>query len=164
MRVELDRAQGPELEEANIQPTVPAAAEDSPRGAIVYIEDNLSNLNLVERLIDRVPGVSLIPAMQGKLGVDLARQHHPHLILLDLHLPDLYGGEVLQQLKDDPATAAIPVVVLSADAAPGQVERLKAAGAAEYLTKPIDIDLLLEIITRTFDATARQLHEPRVGR
>jgi CheY-like chemotaxis protein len=85
--------------------------------------------------------------MQGKLGVDLARQHRPDLILLDLHLPDLHGREVLQQLKRDPATAAIPVIVLSADATPAQVERLRAAGAADYATKPIDLEWLLDTVT-----------------
>jgi CheY-like chemotaxis protein len=100
---------------------VPGAASGAPREAqtiVVYIEDNLSNLKLVEQVLDHLPHVRLIPAMQGKLGIDLIRQHNPDLILLDLHLPDLHGREVLEQLKRDAATAAIPVVVLSADATP----------------------------------------------
>jgi CheY-like chemotaxis protein/anti-sigma regulatory factor (Ser/Thr protein kinase) len=157
MRVELDGTEGPE-DEAWTE-TAAAAANESPRGTIIYVEDNLSNLKLVERLIDRLPEVRLIPAMQGKLGVDLARQHHPDLILLDLHLPDLRGQEVLQQLKRDPDTAAIPVVMLSADAIPGQVDRLKAAGAAEYLTKPIDIDLLLKTIAGILSARSPKLKQ-----
>jgi CheY-like chemotaxis protein/anti-sigma regulatory factor (Ser/Thr protein kinase) len=147
MRVELNRAQGPEYELATSQ--VPTTADGSPRGTIVYVEDNLSNVKLVERLVDRLPEVRLLPAMQGRLGIELARQHHPDLILLDLHLPDLHGREVLEQLKSDPATAAIPVVIVSADATPAQVDRLNAAGAAAYLTKPIDIDLLLKTIAGT---------------
>jgi CheY-like chemotaxis protein len=103
----------------------------------------------------------LITAMQGKLGIDLARQHQPDLIVLDLHLPDLHGHDVLAQLKDDPITAAIPVVILSADATTAEVERLKAAGAAEYMTKPIDIDLLIKTITGTLSAHATNLkHSP----
>jgi PAS domain S-box-containing protein len=161
MRVELDRAEAPK-DEAWTQPAV-TAANGSPQGTIIYIEDNLSNLKLVERLIDRLPEVHLIPAMQGRLGVDLARQHHPDLILLDLHLPDLTGREVLQQLKRDPETAAIPVVMLSADATPRQVARLQADGAAEYLTKPIDIDLLLNTMTGALSARSPKLQQsPRV--
>jgi PAS domain S-box-containing protein len=167
MRVELDGAEGAEgaegapEDEAWTQLAV-TAANGSPQGTIIYIEDNLSNLKLVERLIDRLPEVRLIPAMQGRLGVDLARLHHPDLILLDLHLPDLHGREVLQQLKRDPDTAAIPVVLLSADATARQVERLQADGAAEYLTKPIDIDVLLKTITRTLPARSpKQKQSPR---
>ena len=129
--------------------SAPAAANGTPRDAqtlVVYIEDNLSNLKLVEQVLDHLPHVRLIPAMQGKLGIDLIRQHHPDLILLDLHLPDLHGRDVLEQLKRDPATAAIPVVVLSADATPAQFERLLAAGATGYLTKPIDVESLLTTV------------------
>jgi CheY-like chemotaxis protein len=136
----------------------------SPRGTIVYIEDNISNVKLVERLIHRLPEVRLIPAMQGKLGIDLARRHHPDLILLDLHLPDLHGREVLEQLKRDPATAAIPVVVVSADATPGQVEQLMAGGATDYLAKPIDVEMLLEIISATLQGASPDLVEPPSGR
>jgi CheY-like chemotaxis protein len=153
MRIQLDGAEQPG-EEATARHSAPVAAHGVPREArtIVYIEDNLSNLKLVERVLDRLPDVRLIPAMQGKLGIDLVRQHHPDLILLDLHLPDLHGREVLERLKRDPATAAIPVVVLSADATPAQFERLLAAGAAGYLTKPIDVESLLNIVRRSTPA------------
>lgn len=147
MWLKLPRSEGPEDDSASAQ-AARVATNGSPQGTIVYIEDNLSNVKLVERLIDRLPEVRLIPAMQGKLGIDLTRRHHPDLVLLDLHLPDLHGREVLEQLKRDPATAAIPVVVVSADATPGQVERLIAGGAADYLAKPIDLDLLLKTISR----------------
>jgi CheY-like chemotaxis protein/anti-sigma regulatory factor (Ser/Thr protein kinase) len=148
MRVELEAAEGPQVDTAAGN-GAPAAADGSPplRRTIVYIEDNLSNLKLVERALERLPGVRLIPAMQGKLGIELARQHHPDLILLDLHLPDLHGREVLEQLKRDAATAAIPVVIISADATAAQVERLRADGAADYLTKPIDVESLLRMVT-----------------
>jgi DNA-binding response OmpR family regulator len=89
--------------------------------------------------------------MQGRLGLELAREHRPMLILLDLHLPDVAGDEVLQQLCDDPATAAIPVVVVSADETPGQTQRLLAAGASAYLHKPFDVRELLAIIDRLLD-------------
>jgi PAS domain S-box-containing protein len=160
MRVELDRGQEPE-DYAVTRSEALSGASRALSGTVIYIEDNLSNVKLVERVIERFPEVRLIPAMQGRLGIDLARQHQPDLILLDLHLPDLQGRDVLQQLKDDPTTAAIPVVILSADATTAQVQRLKAAGAAEYMTKPIDIELLIKTLTGTLSAHATKLkHSP----
>jgi signal transduction histidine kinase/CheY-like chemotaxis protein len=114
--------------------------------SVLYVEDNLDNLKLVQRILAHRPGVRLFTAMQGSLGLDLARQHRPDLILLDVHLPDLNGLKVLQKLQASPATRRIPVVVLSADATARQMERLRAAGAREYLTKPIDVPRFLEIV------------------
>jgi CheY-like chemotaxis protein/anti-sigma regulatory factor (Ser/Thr protein kinase) len=113
---------------------------------VAYIEDNLSNLDLVERLFARVGNVTLIPAMQGQLGIELAARHRPQLILLDLHLPDLDGDEVLERLQHDERTKHIPVIVLSADATPAQIERLKGKGAVEYLTKPLDVPDFLSAV------------------
>ena len=147
IEVELDTARPLENQiatDGHAQPAV-HASQTQPR-SIVYIEDNLSNLRLVERLLQRLPEVKLIPAMKGRLGLELVRQHHPDLIFLDLHLPDVHGREVLEKLKEDPATAAIPVVVLSADATPAQVDRLRARGAADDMTKPIDVVRLLDTI------------------
>ena len=87
--------------------------------------------------------------MQGRLGLDLARQHRPDLILLDVHLPDISGEQVLRELRADPELGRTPVVVLSADATPGQVQRLLAAGARAYLTKPLDVRRLLTILDET---------------
>ncbi|MDQ6939976.1 MAG: response regulator [Verrucomicrobiota bacterium] len=116
---------------------------------ILYIEDNLSNLTLIEQLLIDEPAVHLITAMQGQLGLDLARQHLPDLILLDLHLPDLPGWEVLARLQNDKVTAGIPVVVISADATARQIERLLTAGARSYLTKPIDMGEFLRVVAET---------------
>lgn len=113
---------------------------------VLYIEDNLSNLKLIERLLERRAEVELISAMTGALGTDLARQHAPDLILLDLDLPDIRGDRVLSRLRRDPRTAGIPVVILSADATPGEIKRLLAAGAADYLTKPIEVPAFLRIV------------------
>ena len=150
MRIQLDRAQQPTGGPAADETAPPATNGMAWQGRkIVYIEDNLTNLRLVERLLDRLPDVRLIPAMQGTLGIDLVRQHQPDLILLDLHLPDLHGREVLQHLQRDPATAAIPVVILSADANPTQLDRLITAGATGYLTKPIDVRSLLDTVQQS---------------
>jgi CheY-like chemotaxis protein len=83
--------------------------------------------------------------MFGRLGLDLAREHQPHLVLLDLHLPDLGGERVLAELRADEATRDIPVVILSADATRDRAQFL-AAGAQAYLTKPIDLRRLLEVL------------------
>ncbi|MFN2614110.1 MAG: ATP-binding protein [Actinomycetota bacterium] len=110
----------------------------------VLIEDNLSNVKFIEYVLRKRPGSKLIPAMQGSLGIELALRHHPDLILLDLNLPDLDGREVLAQLKNSPETAGIPVVILSADAAPQRRQELLDAGADRYLSKPLDVAGFLE--------------------
>ena len=115
---------------------------------VLYIEDNFSNLQLVQRLFSSRPAVRLLSAMQGGIGLELARQHRPNLILLDLHLPDLNGQEVLAALQKDPQTRDIPVVILSADASPRQRQRLKDAGATGYLTKPFDVREFLELMDK----------------
>ncbi|HVE93814.1 MAG TPA: ATP-binding protein, partial [Acidimicrobiales bacterium] len=114
--------------------------------SILYVEDNLANVKLVERILARRPEVTCIVAMQGGIALDLALEHQPSLILLDLHLPDVSGEEVLRRLRADQRTAAIPIVVLSADAIPGQAERLKRIGATDYLTKPFEIGRFLEVV------------------
>lgn len=126
---------------------VPDAREGTgqPR-TILYIEDNLSNVSFIEDVLSHRPTVKLLPAMQGRLGLELAREHHPDLVLLDLHLPDIPGLDVLRQLQDDPTTRNIPVVVLSADATPGQIRRLVAAGCRAYLTKPLNVKKLLAVL------------------
>ena len=91
----------------------------------------------------------LLEAMQGKLGLELANTHMPDWILLDLHLPDMAGEEVLRALRQEPRTQRIPVTILSADATPGQINRLKAAGAREYLTKPLDVKQIIELLEGT---------------
>ncbi|HEX4666209.1 MAG TPA: ATP-binding protein [Chthoniobacterales bacterium] len=106
---------------------------------ILYIEDNLSNLTLIEEMLQEQPGIKLLTAMQGSIGLDLARRSSPDLILLDLHLPDLPGWEVLAQLQASEATRQIPIIVISADATSNQIERLMNAGARAYLTKPLDV-------------------------
>jgi len=131
-------AEEPALEGALIE-----RREYPARRRLLYIEDTLANIHLIEGILSRRPSVQLIPAMLGRLGLDLAREHHPDLILLDLHLPDIGGEVVLDRLKADPATRSIPVVVLSADATKRQAGRMLARGAQAYLTKPIGVRPLL---------------------
>ncbi len=134
--------------EARIRTIAEMPRSTAPR-TLLYIEDNLSNLRLVERILARRPEIKLIVAMQGSIGLELARQHQPDLVLLDLHLPDIQGDEILRQLRADPRTAQLPIVMVSADATPAQIERLRAAGATEYFTKPIDVRAFLTLVDAT---------------
>ena len=119
-----------------------------PKRLVLCIEDNLSNLRLIERVLKNQPQVTLLSAMQGSLGLELAAQHRPDLILLDLHLPDMMGDEVLRRLQATPATCDIPVVMVSADATTGQMERLLATGASDYLTKPLDVKQFMGVLNK----------------
>jgi PAS domain S-box-containing protein len=115
-------------------------------GTLLYIEDNLTNLHLMQRVVARRPGIRLLHAPHGRMGLELARTRHADLVLLDLHLPDMSGMEVLGQLRADPATSQVPVYIVSADATAGQVLRMRSAGAIGYLTKPLDIRRVLELL------------------
>jgi signal transduction histidine kinase/ActR/RegA family two-component response regulator len=149
--VELASVEDPMGRLATIEPVV-AAAKRSPGArvkTVLHIEDNLSNLRLVEQLVLQRPEVRLITAIQGRLGLELAREHQPGLILLDLHLPDMKGVEVLAELRRDPQTRDIPVTIVSADATVGLVERLKEAGARGHMAKPLDVEAFLALIDAT---------------
>ena len=113
---------------------------------VLYIEDDPVNFTLVERILEFRPALKLMHARTGGDGVELAQTYQPKLILLDLNLPDMHGSEVLRRLQNEPQTSAMPVVVLSADATPSQIERLLTAGARNYLTKPFDIDPFLAVV------------------
>ncbi len=115
---------------------------------VLYIEDNPSNLRLVEHVMAHRPSIKLLAAMQGRLGLELAVEHRPDLILVDLNLPDISGREVLRRLRGAEETADIPVVIISADATTGEVDRMLGSGAAEYLTKPLDIRKFLTMLDR----------------
>ncbi len=128
-------------------PLPPAPGAPMAR-TVLYIEDNLSNLKLIERLLLLRPGLKLLAATQGQLGLELAREHRPDLILLDLHLPDIMGDEILRRLQLSERTREIPVVVLSADATPRQIARLREAGARDYLTKPLDVPEFLAMLEK----------------
>jgi signal transduction histidine kinase len=149
--VELPRTKSP-LEQTRLAKTTITRRRkraDTEKRKLLYIEDNLSNLTLIEEILEERPEIELLSAMQGQVGLDLARQHSPDLILLDLHLPDLPGWEVLSQLRLSETTADIPVVVISADATPSQIKRLLKAGALSYLTKPLDVIEFFRVLDNT---------------
>jgi signal transduction histidine kinase/CheY-like chemotaxis protein len=140
--------------------------EEAPAGAgegdevphlVLYVEDNPANLRLVEEIVRFRSDLRLLAAHDGHVGLSLARAHRPEIILMDLNLPGMSGIEVLRQLRADPETAGIPVIALTANAMPRDIERGMAAGFNRYLTKPIDLDKFTEAINSTL-AQRRSAH------
>lgn len=129
--------------------TASAAESDIAPRLLLYVEDNPANLRLVEEIVAFRRDLRLLSAHDGHLGLQLARAHRPDIILMDLNLPGMSGFEVLRQLGADPETADIPVIALTANAMPRDIERGVAAGFHRYLTKPIDIEKFTEAINST---------------
>jgi PAS domain S-box-containing protein len=126
------------------------ANESVPKRTVLFIEDNLSNLRLVERILSVRPDIKMIAAMQGRLGVQLARDHHPDVVLLDLDLPDIQGEEALAQLRELRGGDDLPVIVTSAEDGHGHGQRnrgrLTRLGATGFVFKPIRAQALLEAV------------------
>ncbi|MFL6091108.1 MAG: PAS domain S-box protein [Aeromicrobium sp.] len=141
-------AEGPERANVDVG-TIPA-----PTATVLYIEDNPSNTVLVEGALSLRPHIRVVSAALGRLGLDLAREHRPDLILLDLHLPDINGDEVLLYLRADERTAAIPVIVVSADATQRRIGDMLQAGATAYVTKPLVIRDFLRTVDEVLAAHA----------
>ncbi len=117
------------------------------KARVLYVEDNPANLKLVEQIVRRHPHIELLMAPSGSLGLDLARSHRPDLLLLDIHLPDIDGFQVLARLRADDLTRDMPVVAVTAQAMPDDVKRVLAAGFDDYMAKPLDLqrfDALLD--------------------
>jgi len=123
----------------------------APLRTMLYVEDNPANLKLVEQLIARRPDMRLLSATDGTLGVQLARANQPEIILMDINLPGISGIEALKILLEDPATAHIPVVALSANAMPRDIEKGLQAGFFRYLTKPIKVTEFMQTIDLALD-------------
>ncbi len=125
---------------------------DTPPVPVLYIEDNVVNVELMTRILRRRPRLAVVHAVDAAAGLALARQIHPRLIFLDVHLPDMDGIDVLRALQADSSTADIPVVVVSANAGPGQLRRIRDAGAPDFLVKPLDVDAVLQVVDRLTSA------------
>ena len=149
--VRLPRFDGPAGPDIVATPTVIATATYT--GSILYIEDNASNVVLMERLLSRRPGVRLTHAPDGATGLQMLQGDKPSLVILDLHLSDMDGEEVLRRIWSDPATRSVPVAVLSADATRHSQRRLRASGAMAYLTKPFDVGEVLQLIDEVVGGT-----------
>lgn len=150
------------IELPTVEPAAIARADERPDSSlaartysatkhVLYIEDIVANVELVEQILTGRPDITFMYAMQGGIGLELAREHRPDLVLLDVHLPDIGGEEVLRRLHADPVTASIPVVILSADATSGQRDHLLAAGATAYLTKPIEVRKFLDMLDQVLN-------------
>lgn len=117
-------------------------------GTVLYIEDNPSNIKLVEKMLGRFDKVDLLTAHTAELGIGLAKSRNPDMILLDINLPEMDGYQVLNILNSDNELKNIPVIAVTANAMPRDIERGRAAGFAEYLTKPIDMQKLVDLVER----------------
>jgi CheY-like chemotaxis protein len=131
-------------------PLIPALPSPEVQGKVLCIEDNLSSLALIETLLQRRPGIKLLSSMQGQLGLDLAAQHAPRLILLDVSLPDIDGLNVLQRLRQSAITRTTPVLMITADASDLTHLALCNAGATAVLTKPIHVPSFLAHLDQYF--------------
>jgi PAS domain S-box-containing protein len=118
------------------------------KNIVLYIEDNQSNIQLVSEIFRSIPGVTLLTAITGKDGVEVATKKEIDLILLDLHLPDLNGMEVLEILKSNVKTKDIPVIVVSANAVRDHIDKAIDNGVKDYITKPIDINHFLSVVLK----------------
>jgi PAS domain S-box-containing protein len=122
----------------------PRVSEGAPLRTLLYVEDNPANLKLIEQLVARRPDLQMLSAEDGNLGVEFARTFQPDVILMDINLPGISGFEAMQVLRADPLTAHIPVIALSANALPRDIEKGLAAGFFGYLTKPIKLDEFMD--------------------
>ena len=143
----------PALEERVVEKGVDQETQAPPAlRTILYIEDNLSNLSLLHRVLGRRREITFLTAITGEEGLEVAREQQPDLILLDLYLPKMQGDEVLRHLRATASTRHIPVIMISADATSGQSDRLLEWGAQSYMTKPLDVELLLQTIDQVVRA------------
>jgi PAS domain S-box-containing protein len=167
--IELVRADEPQLEidedAATVQP--PALLERDPElRTLLYVEDNQANMKLVEQLIARRPHMRLLCAGDATYGIALAHQHQPDVILMDINLPGISGIRALKLLREHPLTLHTPVIAISANAMPHDIQRGLAAGFFRYLTKPIKVnefmdalDVALEFSRNTKDAMNREYQQ-----
>ena len=118
---------------------LPRISNGAPHRTVLYVEDNPANLELVEQLIARRPDLRLLSAADGNLGIEFARVYQPAAILMDINLPGINGLEAMRILRADPTTAHIPIIALSANAVPHDIEKALQAGFFDYLTKPIKV-------------------------
>lgn len=151
-----ETADSPSGESALVHPAEPGHASETRQRDILYIEDNPANMRLVESILARRQDIRLLTAYKPSEGLELARAHQPALVLLDISLPEMDGYEVLRRLRADVLTRDIPVVAVSANAMPSDLDRGKAAGFQDYLTKPLEVDELLRVVDGlTKDPSAR---------
>jgi PAS domain S-box-containing protein len=157
---ELSSTAAPKLGADKVEPAAVAHGQvdlGTPLRTLLYVEDNPANLQLVEQLIARRPDMRLLSAVNGDLGVKLARDNQPDVILMDINLPGISGIQALKILREDPATAHIPVLALSANALPLDIEKGLKAGFFRYLTKPIKVDEFMDVLNVALEYAGNNL-------
>jgi PAS domain S-box-containing protein len=155
--VEFALASAPRLVFREPQPAALESAkvpEGTPLRTLLYVEDNPANLELVEQLIARRPDLRLLSAADANLGIEFARVYQPDVILMDINLPGISGLEAMKILRADPATAHIPILALSANAVPRDIEKSLEAGFFNYLTKPIKVDRFMDALDQALKFSA----------
>jgi CheY-like chemotaxis protein len=162
--VELLLTSAPTLEAAGAESPI-VVPEQVPSGArlrtLLYVEDNPANMTLVEQLIARRPDIRLMTAVNGTLGIEAARTSQPTVILMDINLPGISGVEALKVLRRDPATSHIPVVAISANALPRDIQSSLEAGFFRYLTKPIKVKEFMDTLNAAFALAEEVSHLER---
>jgi PAS domain S-box-containing protein len=156
---ELNSAAAPQLAVDKAEPAAKPQAQvqpGAPLRTLLYVEDNPANLMLIEQLVARRPDMRLLSARDGNLGIQLARANQPEVILMDINLPGISGIEALRILREDPATAHIPVVALSANAMPRDIEKGLEAGFFRYLTKPIKVHEFMQTLDVALEFARQQ--------
>jgi CheY-like chemotaxis protein len=147
--VELPLTEAPEIDNTDAEPAPTLALPANPEldsYSVLYVEDNPANLELVQQIIARRANVHFFSAAEAGSGIAFARSHKPDVILMDVNLPGISGLDAMQILRADPRTAHIPIVALSANAVPSDIEHAIAAGFVDYITKPINVNTFLRAL------------------
>ncbi|MBF0548401.1 MAG: PAS domain S-box protein [Candidatus Riflebacteria bacterium] len=156
---ELSSSAAPQLEFENAESPTASPPQEQPDlllHTLLYVEDNLANLKLVQQIIARHPGIRLLTAVTGKDGIKIASTSHPDVILMDINLPGISGFETLKILRSEPTTAHIPVIAISANAMPGDIEKGLKAGFFRYITKPIKVNEFMDALNVTLEFTEKK--------
>ena len=138
--------QGAVIVDGHASPGHTCETDGLPKHTLLYVEDNPANLELVEQLVARRGDLRLLTASDGKLGIEFARAYLPEVILMDINLPGISGIDAMKVLHADPATAHIPIIALSANAVPRDIERALKAGFFNYITKPVKISQFMDAL------------------
>jgi PAS domain S-box-containing protein len=149
-----DETNAPETVERPLETPEGDWADGASGIRVLYIEDNVVNIKLVEYILERRPEITVQATLQGRLGIEIARHHSPDVIVLDLNLPDITGEQVMDTLKNDPRTEVIPVIILTGDVSAGQGPRLLELGASSVLTQPLDVPSFLAALDAVLPASA----------
>jgi CheY-like chemotaxis protein len=156
---ELTAASAPKLKTHDLEDAESSArrplASGAPQRTLLYVEDNPANMELVAQLLERSPDLRLLTAINGTLGIEVARKELPMVIIMDINLPGISGTKALEILRDDPATAHIPIIALSANAMTREVAKGLELGFFRYLTKPIKVHEFMDTLNAALEVAEK---------